>query len=571
MSNNIEGVKFNNNVIINANVGKDNLVTFEQFSEMATTFLDKVEKIVLSVYGPNAMNTLICVPLTDRIHDNNVFTNDGINILSSFTPMSPIEGWLVKYLRYIAKRVEETACDGTSTAILLSIAILRYIIASRGSMVTDIGTGSMSAHMKECMDLKETIISSLDKVKAMLDKNKYVKGDDGFDELLMSLAVTTCKGDTDLAKMAIEAYSNTPKCIANVSYYEKSQLETDVRFSLSVNGPDWFCPVVLTHDDSIRNHFYGRGLKRDNCDVLCIPDMVPSVHPFNEIIKYYAEDNDKHLVVLFPHDQCSKQFVQNMSKYNPNNVTMFTYCSRNMSSTNPLMYRVLLASVGKRDVGIVTLEDFTESIIRDVDVVWDGNTVEISGLYTNTGGIHDLYGKDNEYFNKLEKELREGIEDFSKRTSLDVATLELQSEAYRCLVGHHLPIIRIGGNRTELLNGIDIVKDVSGVIGDAIINGLLIDTVPKILSVFIDSGIISTKNARTIISTIHGHCPLTLPDSLSLKSSYISESGVCVYNKSEFVPTQNFSALDTGISRIKETIPEIATMSNILVQGGVWK
>ena len=112
------------NKILDGHIGSANAISQKEWYKLSFLTLDTLRKPLLNSFGKYASNSLI---IHNNVSTSSVFTQDGIHIVSAFEFASLIQEYIAKHVQYIGERVEKSARDGTTTAMLLFIGILYKI------------------------------------------------------------------------------------------------------------------------------------------------------------------------------------------------------------------------------------------------------------------------------------------------------------------------------------------------------------------------------------------------------------------------------------------------------------
>ena len=118
--------------VLNAHLGKTNMMDHSTFTELMTMTMQELKEMILPLCGKNALHNLVIYQQMGGSFNTNVFSNDGIHMLKSIEYASPIQTYIVNYVKYISDKVELASADGTSTAIYLAADAIR-----RGFEITD--------------------------------------------------------------------------------------------------------------------------------------------------------------------------------------------------------------------------------------------------------------------------------------------------------------------------------------------------------------------------------------------------------------------------------------------------
>ena len=146
--------------------------------------VDKLAKAVKSTLGASGK----CVVYEDAMGQP-VITKDGVTVAESVVLFDPVENMGATLIKEAAKNTVKEAGDGTTTAIVLSEALLKSVKDEKNNKFP-------------VREIKEGINSGLEKIKNYLDKASVkVKGD-----LLEHVSSISCNNDKELGKIISKAY-----------------------------------------------------------------------------------------------------------------------------------------------------------------------------------------------------------------------------------------------------------------------------------------------------------------------------------------------------------------------------
>jgi len=236
-------------------------------------------------------------------------------------------------------------------------------------------------------------------------------------------------------------------------------------------------------------------------------------------------------------------------------------------------------------------DDYKESIIKNVKCHIVGNALMIYNLFETDPEsiIHPNFrSKDNVLYNKLATELSNKIASIKITHSQQKDTQELQDfvRIYRMLVCSKIPVLTVGGNTTEHLANINVVNDVMGVVSVAMKYGVVIDLVPKLLSICnqLDDSVVSsdiTDILSDYIRLTYNKVEENEPSGL-LANQYTYVDDV---NETHDIDTedellaeidkvkvvQSFKAITETFRRLLETVPKLITTEQIIVPNSIMK
>ena len=227
--------------------------------------IDKLTQAVSSTLGASGK----CVLLEDD-QGNPIITKDGVTVANSITLLDPVENMGARLLKEAARKTVNEAGDGTTTATVLSHAILKE-------------AENLEINNRE---LKQGINSALKKVLKYLEKNTLpVKGD-----MIDQIATISTNNEPKLGKIIGDAFRSVGQ--TGVVMMEHSSLpETNVDL---VDG--------VQYDKGLTNqHFITNKAKKtaelEKPAILLIESPVENIRQIQSVLEYVIKKNIPLLIV----------------------------------------------------------------------------------------------------------------------------------------------------------------------------------------------------------------------------------------------------------------------------------
>ena len=227
--------------------------------------IDKLTQAVSSTLGASGK----CVLLEDD-QGNPIITKDGVTVANSITLLNPVENMGARLLKEAARKTVNEAGDGTTTATVLSHAILKE-------------AENLKINSRE---LKQGINSALKKVLKYLEKNTLpVKGD-----MIDQIATISTNNEPKLGKIIGDAFRSVGQ--TGVVMMEHSSLpETNVDL---VDG--------VQYDKGLTNqHFITNKAKKtaelEKPAILLIESPVENIRQIQSVLEYVIKKNIPLLIV----------------------------------------------------------------------------------------------------------------------------------------------------------------------------------------------------------------------------------------------------------------------------------
>ena len=227
--------------------------------------IDKLTQAVSSTLGASGK----CVLLEDD-QGNPIITKDGVTVANSITLLDPVENMGARLLKEAARKTVNEAGDGTTTATVLSHAILKE-------------AENLEINNRE---LKQGINSALKKVLNYLETNALpVKGD-----MIDQIATISTNNEPKLGKIIGDAFRSVGQ--TGVVMMEHSSLpETNVDL---VDG--------VQYDKGLTNqHFITNKAKKtaelEKPAILLIESPVENIRQIQSVLEYVIKKNIPLLIV----------------------------------------------------------------------------------------------------------------------------------------------------------------------------------------------------------------------------------------------------------------------------------
>ena len=248
-----------------------NLSFGKEASEKVFAGIEKLTKAVSSTLGASGK----CVLLEDSM-GKPVITKDGVSVADSIILLDPVENMGATLLKEAARKTVREAGDGTTTATVLSHAILSEAYKS-----PETNTRKM----------KEGIEAMCDKIVEYLEKNKIeVKGD-----MIDQVATISTNNDKELGKLVGDAF----RSVGNTGIV-MMETSTDAECSLQVvEGVQ--CSMGLTTPHFVTNQ-KNKTAELDNPLILLVESEIESIRQIQTILEYVIKNN-KSLLVIADMDQ----------------------------------------------------------------------------------------------------------------------------------------------------------------------------------------------------------------------------------------------------------------------------
>jgi len=299
--------------------------------------IEKISKAVKSTLGPLG-NTVI---LESQAHTRGLtVTKDGVTVAKSINLQDPVENLAVRMVKEAADRTATSAGDGTTTAIVLTEAIvlegMKVIQENPGINVTDL--------VRNINAVADTVIKSLAK------RSKKVTG-----RTLKDVATISSNNDKDLGKLIADIYKMVGK--DGVVTVENSQ--TSETYYEVTNG--------IKIDRGHTSRLFINNQKNDECIlddvyILATDLEINNILNIENVLKPIINQNKKLLII----GECSQNVINTLGmNVVKNNLKLCNIKPPQFGyKTKELMSDIAL-SVGAKyfseatgdDLSLITMED----------------------------------------------------------------------------------------------------------------------------------------------------------------------------------------------------------------------
>ena len=588
-------------LILNANLGRMNVVNFDKFSEYAITTLRDISEMILPLCGVDALHNLVIYRNMATEFTNNVFSNDGIHILKNMEHLSPIQTYIANYIRYIAERVERAAADGTSTAIYFASELISAVLTDvRGYRdtfpdgdITDVD--SCRAVMHTTHEIANSVLKMLRTLLKVTEKlviDFKMIDPELREALIYRLAYTTSKQNKLLTEYTVELFKDLPELLYEHTNYRRAQIETDE--DLMIERPDHDVLVtVMASNNTVFNSKLGTELLYESCDLLICPKMFGKVDLLIQYFELREADpiaSKIPLIVLF-NGADDNEYTRIVAHAKREFVTVCRHTVYHpVFANNPLELNVIQVMGGIEPIIQEEVLDFKTSILSGVKCRLYGKELYISNLFDHeTAPLHPSYVRDDfPSYTKLRLEIEERINTLRSAHNNKEHGPEINEfvRLYRNMICSRLPILTIGGSTINHLANINVVDDVLGVVSVAMKHGVILDLIPKLqrrLTVIRDCDfskwLISFTGSVTDFSRLTYRCDdvCTKLKETDLSTEeqrdymFVNNKWVklTVANKDDIVVVQSYRAISETLLRLIETIPRIICTDRIIVPNSV--
>lgn len=485
--------------VVNASYDVTNIVRMDNTVARINKTLDHCISILKEHCGPNSgYAMLVSDESIGATFQPNVFTRDGIRILSAVEFMSPLERYIKDLITYIGQRVDVAAKDGTTTSMLFSALLLKAMmehidILTDNHMLTHYQLNNMmddiisrvTAHIEKEKYTVESISEIIDKYNTDISEDFRITRAAG--AIAFMQALSSSGGNIDLAVAMKEIFSNSPKVTWDFITSHRSIKENGKSYQVEVADYDARIKCILAS---------ARGLNKmlnteyeEEARVVIYPGSIDDVSFDSELIlKYLKEDTtDEPIIVVSSYfgGRITSE-INHLNNDRKNPIVLWQYCPEQKIAGQDLPWELvtICAIAGIVPINFIKDSDytkFTDENTFKTKVHWrDGylHFYDIIEKDETTGCLHPFYvypEKATEFYNELRKSLEKQIHEYKEGHRPDGKSLSFFMEVLNRLATVRRPTLRLGGPVHEQMANSDIIQDVQGATMTSLTHGFFIN------------------------------------------------------------------------------------------------
>jgi chaperonin GroEL len=380
--------------------------------------ITKMSNAVKSTLGPMGNTVLIESP--QHTHGITV-TKDGVTVAKSINLLDPVENLAVQMMREAADKTASSAGDGTTTAIVLTEALVKH------------GIDKITADDNKTEVLREIVKETEEVIKRLQEKSTPVS-----DKMLKDVAVISSNNDQEVGTIIADTY----KAVGTngIVTVEKSQ-NSDTTFETTKG---------IKIDRGYSSHLFVNNHKKDECiledvHVLVSDSEINNILSIEQVLKPIIADNKKLLIVA----PCSQNVINTLAaNVMKNNLKLCTIIPPNFGYKQHELMNDIALSVGATYFSEQTGDDLSLMTFQDL-----GRASKIIADRDNTIILKDKDHVDD----KAIKERVDQLWDAHKITEKKVDKEFIMSRIASLTGG--VGVIRVGGNtdleQKELFDRVD--------------------------------------------------------------------------------------------------------------------
>jgi len=231
--------------------------------------VDAVGNAVRITIGPRGRNVAL-----DKGYGSPTITNDGVSIAKEITLKDKFENMGAEIVKEVASKTNDTAGDGTTTAVILTQAIV-----SEGMKRTALGANAMNVRRGIDEAMKDTV----EELKKMA---KAVKSNDEIRQV-----ATVSAESEELGKVIAETIEKVGKDgVVTVEESQSFGIESEVVEGLEFNN-GYISPYMVTNSERMEAEY-------KEVSVLITDKKVSSIKDILPLLERMAQSGSKDLVII---------------------------------------------------------------------------------------------------------------------------------------------------------------------------------------------------------------------------------------------------------------------------------
>ena len=248
--------------------------------------INKLSSAVKSTLGPSGNTVLIESPT--HTHGITV-TKDGVTVAKAVDLVDPVENLAVRMMKEAAERTATSAGDGTTTAIVLTEAL----VSSGSRLFEEDKSSNKTKVLRSLVNMTTEVVSSLKKKSRPLTKKK-----------MLDVATISANNDDAVGKIIADVYNKVGK--TGVVTVEKSQTsDTTFETTTGIKVERGYATPLF-----INNH------KKDECvyddfAVLVSDAEIDNIHSIEKVLTHIVDPSkNRKLLIIAP---CSQQLTNTLA------------------------------------------------------------------------------------------------------------------------------------------------------------------------------------------------------------------------------------------------------------------
>lgn len=248
--------------------------------------INKLSSAVKSTLGPSGNTVLIESPT--HTHGITV-TKDGVTVAKAVDLVDPVENLAVRMMKEAAERTATSAGDGTTTAIVLTEAL----VSSGSKFFEEDLSSNKTKVLRSLVNMTTEVVSSLKKKSRPLTKKK-----------MLDVATISANNDDAVGKIIADVYNKVGK--TGVVTVEKSQTsDTTFETTTGIKVERGYATPLFINNHKKDECVY------DDCAVLVSDAEIDNIHSIEKVLTHIVDPSkNRKLLIIAP---CSQQLTNTLA------------------------------------------------------------------------------------------------------------------------------------------------------------------------------------------------------------------------------------------------------------------
>ena len=477
-------------VIVNSNLNTDNIASIDKELPTIEHTLERCAEILKSHCGPQSGYAMLVNNFKSGFEPN-VFTRDGIRILSAVEMMSPLERYVKELLTYIGTKVDNNAKDGTTTSMLFSALFLKNMLMKHDVFKkSGLSFFQLDRAVKKAFKLFQ---DNLVKDTYTINRLCGCKPEEEVDEvralntagkIAFMQALSSSGGNLELALAMKQIFEQSPRKSWEFITSHHSTKESGKEFQVEVDEYDTKLRCTL---NSIKGLDKELNTKYEEENVLCFiyPEYLDDLSVKTDAIKEFLTNIPPTQPTVFIAQHMSATVVKVVNELNETRekpITLWQYAAEARLSGQSWPWElIILCAIS----GIEPFSMSTSDIITDANffmaprVKWEEQYMffyDVVEKLPNTC-LHPFYvdpDKATNFYKNTLKAAETKLNACLDGHNPDTKMTGIFTEILNKLTCIHRPLLRLGGPSHIQVANADVVQDVQGAIMSSLKHGFLI-------------------------------------------------------------------------------------------------
>ena len=502
------------------NIGMSNRLEKEDMQKIMIETLSDLADVLKDHCGPYGKYAAITSPVNPSAEP--IFTKDGINIIRSIDYVSQVQQFIRHTLMYMGSRIETTAGDGTTSAMIIMAVAMKKLIES----INDIPCtyqDLINVYQKYILDDMSALYE--EKYGYHINNNTFANyaslyaGHEGGEASMMKKAIryiaysqayTSSHGDEELSNIIADLFANTPKEVWHLFSLDKAAYETKERYVVDTECCQWKVESCQLFPLTQMTEEFGTAAVRTNATTLLTDHGISVGDEYTKPVRDRIEQaiqNEEQLTVLVTGnlDTATNMWLTELFQKHPNHmISIYMVTPGNYGLWNDIPYMKVASGQHPQDV-----------MEFQLDYKFNGRDLTITkGLYDDPEGktchMHPFYRNENyplynDFVARLEHQIK--IQSSVVATRESNNTIAHMKKMLSKLIVVNRNYFRVGGAAYDNAAAIDVAVDVLTAVKNSLINGWSLGSNKSLYQFFnnlkktaSEKEWISAKDAKLIIA-----------------------------------------------------------------------